>query len=188
MAVNPKLKKAIPAATLVVGVLAAALYIFLTADIKSTDDYYNPDIKQISPGDETAFVAITCEVLIGKECNVAKEFIPDDGIILPRTEYALEEGDTAFDLLLRSVRHNRIHFEFQGDPERGAGSVYIKGINHIYEFSCGPLSGWLFKINGEFASKDASSYVLEDNDRVEWIYTLDLGRDVGNEFSGDKDS
>lgn len=27
-------------------------------------------------------------------------------------------------------------------------SAYIEGINNLYEFDCGELSGWMYKVNG----------------------------------------
>ena len=114
--------------------------------------------------------------------------MPDDGIILPKTQYVLEQGDSVFDLLLRATRSKEIQLDFTGNPDNASGVVYIKGINHIYEYSCGPLSGWLFKINGEFSSKESSGHFLSDNDYVEWVYTCDLGRDVGSvDFEEDDD-
>ena len=61
-------------------------------------------------------------------------------------------------------------------------SVYIEGINNLYEFDCGKLSGWMFSVNGEFPNYGSSTYKLQDGDQVSWIYTCDLGADVGNEF------
>ena len=50
-------------------------------------------------------------------------------------------------------------------------SVYIEGINNIYEFDCGELSGWLYKVNNESPGVGCSLYKLKDGDVVEWIYT-----------------
>ena len=64
------------------------------------------------------------------------------------------------------------------------GSVYVQGINHLYEFSCGELSGWMYKVNGVFPNYGCSKYVLKNGDKIEWVYTCDLGRDVGG-YMGD---
>lgn len=44
----------------------------------------------------------------------------------------------------------------------------------------GPLSGWMYKVNGEFPGYGSSKYKLSNGDVIEWVYTCDLGRDVGN--------
>ena len=62
-------------------------------------------------------------------------------------------------------------------------SVYVEGISNIYEFDCGELSGWMYKVNGWFPNYGCSRYQLKPGDRVEWVYTCDLGDDVGNRFT-----
>ena len=58
-------------------------------------------------------------------------------------------------------------------------SYYIEGINHLYEFDCGSGSGWMYKVNGWFPNYGCSSYHLEDGDSIVWIYTCQLGDDIG---------
>lgn len=178
-------KKIIPFIILFSAVLLVLVYFFATADFKLPDDFYGESIKTISPGDKTVFIKISCETILDNMDKLDqgikdKSYVPDDGVILKKTEYVLEEGDSVFDLLQRAARHNKIHLDFSGNPGSVSGVVYVKGINHIYEYSYGPLSGWLFKINGEFSSKESSAHFLNDRDFVEWIYTCDLGRDVGS--------
>lgn len=91
----------------------------------------------------------------------------------------LREGDTVYDILSRAVRYNRIQMEFQGAEENPFGSVYIQGLHYLYEFSCGPLSGWMYLVNGDYPDYGCSLYELEDGDAIEWVYTCDLGQDVG---------
>ena len=108
--------------------------------------------------------------------------MPNDGVILEKTEYVLRNGDTVFDILQRAVRYNKIHMEYQGADKNSYGSVYIQGINYLYEFSCGPLSGWMYMVNGEFPNYGCSMYELKDGDFIEWVYTCDLGHDIGCQF------
>jgi hypothetical protein len=53
--------------------------------------------------------------------------------------------------------------------------AYISGINYIYEFDFGDLSGWTYTVNGKTPSVGASQYTLKDGDVIEWKYTLTLG-------------
>ena len=36
----------------------------------------------------------------------------------------------------------------------------------------------MYKVNGEFSDDSCSLYKLKNNDKVEWVYTCDLGNDV----------
>ncbi|OON97385.1 MAG: hypothetical protein ATN36_03620 [Epulopiscium sp. Nele67-Bin005] len=102
--------------------------------------------------------------------------IPDDGIILPTTKFIAYENESVFDVLLRETRANKIHMEFVDTPIYN--SAYIEGINNIYEFDVGELSGWLYSVNGEFPTVGCSQYTIQAGDIIEWHYTCNLGEDV----------
>lgn len=106
-----------------------------------------------------------------------KELVPEDGIIFPATEVTFYEGESVFDVLLREMKSNSIHMEFVNTPIYN--SAYIEGINNLYEFDCGELSGWMYKVNDWFPNYGCSRYKLQPGDRVEWVYTCSLGVDVG---------
>ncbi|OXM17613.1 hypothetical protein CGZ75_12410 [Paenibacillus herberti] len=105
------------------------------------------------------------------------ELLPKDGVIYSKQKVIFEKGESVFDVLLREMKKKKIHLEFSKSSIYG--SNYIEGINNIYEFDGGELSGWMYKVNGVFPNYGSSSYKLKDGDTIEWIYTLDLGRDVG---------
>ena len=92
--------------------------------------------------------------------------------ICPNDTYVLRPGDTVFDILDRAVRYNRIQMEYQGARENSFGSVYIQGLHYLYEFSCGPLSGWMYRVNGEFPNKGCSDYELNDGDVIEFLFNV----------------
>lgn len=110
------------------------------------------------------------------------EVLPADGMIYPPRTVVFYEGESVFDVLLREMKKHKIHMEFSMVPLYN--SHYIKGINNIYEFDCGELSGWMYKVNGWFPNYGASRYLVQDGDVIEWVYTCDLGRDVGAEWLG----
>lgn len=62
-------------------------------------------------------------------------------------------------------------------------SAYIEGIHNLYEFDVGELSGWMYSVNDWFPNYGCSRYQLQDGDVVEWVYTCDLGEDVGRGFT-----
>ncbi|WP_438349655.1 DUF4430 domain-containing protein [Paenibacillus sp. FA6] len=107
------------------------------------------------------------------------EVLPADGIIYKAQTVTFYEGESVFDVLLREMKNNKIHMEFSMTPIYN--SNYIEGINNLYEFDCGELSGWMYKVNGWFPNYGSSRYVLKDGDIVDWVYTCDLGRDIGGD-------
>ena len=153
-------------------------------NIQSVDEYYLTHIDDITPESETVTISIRCDTILQNYEDLdpalrSDEFVPPDGVILPPTKYVLRPGDTVFDILDRAVRYNKIQMEYQGANENSFGSVYIRGMHYLYEFSCGPLSGWMYRVDGEFPNYGCSRYVLRDGQNIEWVYTCDLGRDVG---------
>lgn len=153
--------------------------------IQSADEYYLTHVDDITEDSETVALTIRSDTILDNLDQLKpelREFVPEDGIILGKTDYVLRPGDTVFDILHRAVRHHKIQMEFQGADANVYNSVYIQGINYLYEFSCGPLSGWMYKVNGEFPLYGVSQYELEDGDVIEFHYTCDFGRDLGYEF------
>ncbi|WP_406241706.1 DUF4430 domain-containing protein [Tissierella carlieri] len=132
----------------------------------------------------TTTLSVTCKTILnnmGLFNEDKMEVLPEDGIIYPPQEVNFYEGESVFDVLLREMKENKIHMEFVMTPIYN--SHYIEGINNIYEFDCGELSGWMYKVNDWFPNYGASRYLLKDGDVIEWIYTCDLGRDIGGSFT-----
>ncbi|MDD4564341.1 MAG: DUF4430 domain-containing protein [Eubacteriales bacterium] len=129
-------------------------------------------------------VLITCSTILDNmdEFDKAKlEVLPENGLVYQAEEVEFYEGDSVFDVLLRTTRDNGIHMEFVETPIYK--SAYVEGINNIYEFDAGPLSGWMYKVNGRFPNYGSSRYQLKDGDIIEWIYTCDLGADIGGDWN-----
>ena len=139
-----------------------------------------------SPQQAACTFTIRCDTILDNldQLDPAKtDLVPADGVLLAETQVILEEGDTPFSLLQKLTRDNGIHLESSFTP--GTGSAYVEGIGNLYEFDCGPLSGWLFLVNGASPSVSCSDYVLSDGDVVEWAFTCDMGTDLGLDFSGE---
>ncbi|GIQ70584.1 DUF4430 domain-containing protein [Xylanibacillus composti] len=136
----------------------------------------------------TATLSVTCKTILNNLhlFNEDKlEVLPEDGVIYEARTVTFYEGESVFDVLQREMKENKIHMEFTMTPVYN--SHYIEGIQNIYEFDCGELSGWMYKVNDWFPNYGASRYQLQDGDVIEWIYTCDLGRDIGNEWPGSRD-
>ena len=127
-------------------------------------------------------IEVRCDKIldnISKLDDEKKDLIPANGVILNKKEAVFKEGETVFDVLLRVLKESKIHLEFVKTPLNN--NVYIEGINNIYEFDCGELSGWMYKVNDKFPNYGCGKYYLKKGDIVEFIYTCDLGRDIGGE-------
>lgn len=130
----------------------------------------------------TCTLSVRCDTILANIKRLdphKKGLVPADGIIFPTTTVAFYEGESVFDLLQREMKKAGIHMEFVNTPIYN--SAYIEGINNLYEFDCGELSGWMYKVNGWFPNYGCSRYQLQAGDRIEWVYTCDLGRDVGGD-------
>lgn len=88
------------------------------------------------------------------------------------------------------VRHFNTFTGSDGGTESrktsGSGdSTYVEGINNIYEFDFGDLSGWMYFVNGESPSVSCGEYVLSDTDEIKWLYTCDIGKDLESNNTAD---
>lgn len=99
------------------------------------------------------------------------------GSVLNETDVEVKDGDTVVDVLKRVTKANKIQME-----SRGKGLfAYVEGIDNVYEFDEGPKSGWVFRLNGEVITQGAGSTKVNSGDRIEWLFTLDLGKSEGAE-------
>ncbi|MEK5333619.1 DUF4430 domain-containing protein [Lysinibacillus sp. FSL W8-0992] len=163
-----------------------------TGDKEKTNTVTPPNEVQQQPATQkrTVTIAIRVDTLLKHwdklDSNLQSEkYVPKNGIILKPTTYELlSEKDTVWDVLQRATKEYKIQMEYQGANENIYNSVYVEGINHLYEFSAGELSGWMYKVNGVYPNYGCSQYVLKDGDVIEWHYTVDLGRDLGNHWDG----
>lgn len=128
----------------------------------------------------TCTFSIECSTILNnlEQLNPNKrELIPSNGVILAATKVTFYEGESVYDVLQRVCKENNIHMEASWTPVYN--SAYIEGIHNLYEFDCGPLSGWMYRVNGWYPNYGCSRYQLADGEVVEWRYTCDLGKDVG---------
>ena len=129
----------------------------------------------------TCTLTIRCDTLVGQpeDLDAAKaELVPASGLLYSAT-VSFTAGESVFDVLQRAMQEAGIPMEFTSVPVYG--SAYIEGIANLYEFDGGPLSGWVYSVNGVFPNYGCSKYTLKDGDQVLWQYTCDLGADVGGD-------
>ena len=122
-----------------------------------------PDNYLAGGGDKTCTITIVCPTIFDN---------------LNSLKVTFTEGETVFDVLRRVCDAAQLQIEYSYTPLYE--SYYVEGINHLYEFDCGPESGWMFKVNEWFPNYGCSAYTLKDGDDIVWCYTCTgLGADVG---------
>ena len=108
------------------------------------------------------------------------EVIPLDGVILDTVTVGFDDGDSVYDIILRELRARDIHIDSSFVP--AYNSAYVKGIGNLYEFDCGWSSGWEYCVNGVFPGYGCSAYYPEEGDEIRFLYTCDLGSDIGDDY------
>lgn len=143
-----------------------------------------PQDVAISDTEYTCTLSVRCDTILN---NIdwldpeKVELVPEDGVIYATETVTFYDGESVFNVLQREMKKAKIHMEFTDTPVYN--SVYIEGINNLYEFDCGELSGWMYKVNDWFPNYGCSRYKLSDGDVIEWVYTCNLGIDVDGYYS-----
>lgn len=182
------------AATEAASSAAESTSVSAAADTKTPDNQATTPTKQEpttkQPAADTAktskqvTISINCSTILANQADLAKgkaAFVPADGWILKPTTITIAQDATVYDALVQVTKAESIQMEASWTPIYDA--YYIEGINQLYEFDCGNLSGWMYKVDGWFPNYGASKYdTLQDGSVIEWVYTCDLGKDVGDSY------
>ncbi|CAM3228909.1 DUF4430 domain-containing protein [Filibacter tadaridae] len=156
------------------------LYQFGSEESTEPNPEEKPDPEETPNPEETPDpTPITKKVRI----SVEKRTMGQGDIISPM-EATLKEGDTAYTLLQRVVDNKSISISSIGSGP----TLYVQAIDGLGEFDGGPLSGWMYSVNGEFPQFSAGIYTLKEGDSLRWQYTRDLGKDVGNSWSSEEEN
>ena len=126
-------------------------------------------------------ISIRCDTVLDNQ-NLLEEakvpYVPADGVILPEITVEFTPGENVFDVLQRVCEAAEIPLEYSWTPLYD--SYYLEGICHLYEFDCGPESGWMYQVSGTFPNYGCSSYEVQAGDSIEWLYScIGLGADLG---------
>ena len=143
-----------------------------------------PEDVEIGDASYTCTLSISCATILDNQelCDPEKwELVPENGWILEPMTVTFYAGESVFNVLQRTCKQQGIHMEFSNTPVYN--SAYIEGIHNLYEFDVGNESGWMYRVNGWFPNYGCSRYQLQDGDVIEWVYTCDLGDDVGGGYA-----
>lgn len=142
------------------------------------EDKKNPEDEAPKEGEHKVFISIRCDTAVDKGMNLDSQWagiVPSSGTILAKTKVEFQEGDTVFDVLCRIRDTYKIHVSYRGTN----GAQYVDGINNLYEFDGGRWSGWMYCVNDWYPNYGCGQYAVKNGDVIEWNYTCNLGRDLG---------
>lgn len=154
----------------------------VSSNVKSKDDSKTDAAERTSNETQvpTCTLMIECVTVLSHmdQLKEGKEaIVPANGIIYAEKAVEIQEGDTVFDVLQRELQSSRIPFEYTSTPAYSGN--YIEGINNLYEFDCGELSGWMYSVNGVYPNYGCSQYPVQSGDAIAFRFTCDLGKDIG---------
>lgn len=109
-------------------------------------------------------ISIDCLTLFSKDPDMANK-ISKKGIIMGKKTVTLNKNATVYDALKASG----ISF---------AGKDYISQINGLSEKDSGKLSGWVYYVNGEYATISCTDFKLKNGNDIRWRYTCNNGNDL----------
>lgn len=161
--------------------IVCLMLLFLLWGCASGEKEMVPDTN--GDGRLTCTLEIRCDTLL-ENLDELKEgkaaLVPRDGVLLGEIQVEFAGGESVFDVFRRVLRDQKIHFEYV--DASAYNSVYIEGIGNLYEYDCGPQSGWMYSVNGIYPGLGCSGYTLADGDVVVFCYTCDLGADLGADY------
>lgn len=96
-------------------------------------------------------------------------------VILPETDVAIAPGESVLDVSLRVFDQFNLPYEIAGFGK----DTYVLSIDNIAQYAEGPRSRWLYNVDGVYPAMSPAEYTLPADARVEWIYTIDGGSDIG---------
>lgn len=153
-------------------------------EVQPEDTTTPKDEPQDTKKGDVVTLTIRCDTAVAKGMNTEAKWagiVPSSGVILPVTEIEIDPGETVFSVLCRASNQYKFQMEYSGTN----GAEYIEGINNLYEFDGGRWSGWMYCVNDWYPNYGCGQYALKNGDVIEWNYTCDLGKDLGQEWLGE---
>ncbi len=118
------------------------------------------------------FLFVSCGVSENAESpagTVEITITSPEGEILSATT-KISEDSTVLDALLSAAKENDLKVVFSG----GKTAAYITSIGDIATGDYGPMSGWIYTVNGESVFESCSSLKVQDGDKILWEYITEF--------------
>lgn len=112
------------------------------------------------------------------------------GTVIEAVEVPFVKGDSIADVTVRLLDALGMEYEFTGTVDSGFYLAALKNfeLNGTYyptlgEFDGGKDSGWCVRLNNWHIDRSAAEIEVGDEDVVSWLYTCQLGADIGADYS-----
>ncbi|WP_181406424.1 DUF4430 domain-containing protein [Terrilactibacillus laevilacticus] len=89
------------------------------------------------------------------------------GTFVNKANVPINEKMTLITATVKYLKEKHIQYSVTGS----GSSTYVEGINNLYEFDHGPMSGWMVKKNGTLLSRSSGAVTVSNGDSITWIYT-----------------
>lgn len=113
------------------------------------------------------------------------------GTIISQTKVPFKSGENIAQVTIRLLDHKGIGYSYTGSV---TGNFYLASIKNFEvnntpydsmgEFDAGTGSGWMITLNGWFIDKSTAAFTVSDGDVIQWKYTCQVGKDIGDTYSG----
>jgi len=113
------------------------------------------------------------------------------GTIIPQTKVPFKSGESIAQVTIRLLDRMGIGYSYTGSL---TGNFYLSAIkdfevnntpyDSMGEFDAGTGSGWMITLNGWFIDKSTAAFTVSNDDVIQWKYTCQVGKDIGDTYSG----
>lgn len=123
--------------------------------------------SQSNQSTDTAKQTATCSLVVRGPIKSGNH------VLLSKSAITIHSGDTVGKVLIRVAKASHVAVSYQGNGT----TLYVRGIAGLFEFDKGSGSGWLYAVNGKFPGYSSGKYRVKKGDKIQWLYTANLGKD-----------
>ena len=112
------------------------------------------------------------------------------GTIIPQTKVPFQSGENIAQVTIRLLEELGMGYTYSGTLTSNFYLASIKNftVNNTYydqmgEFDAGTGSGWMITLNDWFIDKSTAAFRVSDGDVIQWKYTCQVGKDIGDTYS-----
>ncbi len=110
-----------------------------------------------------------------KNITITFQLKADKGTWIPTTTVTLKETSKVYHAFVKVL--DDAGFTYAGAEGNYVSSITNKKGTTLAEYTNGPNSGWLYKVNGDVPDIGLKEYELNDGDKLVWYYTNDWTKD-----------
>lgn len=132
--------------------------------------------SQTSQADTPRTNIVTVSISCKNALPYAEELglsLPGDGMLLGAVQWEFTGTATVWDAFAAVCAANGIEYR-----STGITSPYIRQIAGLGEMDCGPTSGWVYYLNGNFSSQGVGTQQIVDGDVIQFAYTVTPGDSI----------